>query len=263
MSPRASLVMSIRLGAREQDSSQLGLHLGIGQIGSPFLGHDDNVPGRKQLLVAAEKLPEEALHPVAPTGFAHLAPRHQPQPGAGSLPRSQGDAKMRGVKSFSPRLGPEVLPAAAEPLVSGKAGRMRGCVSVTGEMSLAGGLGGVRQRGSLSFTPRGACGPWPGGSATPGVRPSCSCGSKSRGCGTGAVCSVDTFVSWRFFLGGNFCHKLFINHFSTDLSRRRKLKLRKMGDLGNPSKPPDLSVRRALTLMAKGCRACQPELGKI
>jgi len=121
--------MSIRVGAGEQDSGQLGLHLGIGQIRSPFFGHDDNVPGRHQPLVASEKLPEEALHPVAPTGFAYLASRHQPQAGALPLSRGQGDAEMRRVKPFAPGLGPEVLPAAAEPLLPGKAGRVRGFVT--------------------------------------------------------------------------------------------------------------------------------------
>jgi hypothetical protein len=163
--------------------------------------------------VASKKLPEEALYPVAPAGFAYLASRHQPQAGACPLRRGQGDAEMRRVESFAPGLGPEILPAAAEPLLPGKAGRARGGVT--------GGLGGRRQRGSLWFTPRGVCGPWPGGFAAPGVRPWCSCGSGSRGCGTGAVGSADRFVSWRFFLMDNFCHKLFINHFRTLLSRRR------------------------------------------
>jgi hypothetical protein len=163
--------------------------------------------------VASEKLPEEPLHPVAPAGFADLASRHQPQAGAMPLPRSQGNAKMCRVESFAPGLGPLILPAAAEPLFPGKAGPGRDCVT--------GGLGGRCQRGSLWFTPRGVCGPWPGGFAAPGVRPWCSCGSESRGSGTGAVCSADRFVSWRFFLRDIFCHKLFINHFRTLLSRRR------------------------------------------
>lgn len=43
MSPRASLVMVVSVGAGEQDSGQLGLNLSIGQIRSPFFGHDDYV----------------------------------------------------------------------------------------------------------------------------------------------------------------------------------------------------------------------------
>jgi hypothetical protein len=87
--------------------------------------------------VASEKLPQETLHPVAATSFAHLTPRHQPQSGASPLPRGQTDAEMGSIESFAPGLGPEVFPAAAEPLVPGKAGRVRGCV--------IGGLSGVRQ----------------------------------------------------------------------------------------------------------------------
>ena len=141
MSPRASLVMFITVGAGEQDSSQLGLHLGIGQIRSPFFCHDDNVPGRQKLLVTAEKLPQETFHPVALAGLPHLAARHQPQPGACGLARGQGYAEVRRVPPFSPGLGPEVFPAAANPLVPGKAGPLRGCIT--------GGLGGVLQGGSL------------------------------------------------------------------------------------------------------------------
>jgi hypothetical protein len=114
--------MVVSFGAGEQDPSQLGLHLGIGQIRSPFFGHDDNIPRGQDLFVAPEKLPQEALYPVAATGFAHLAPRHQPQAGAFAFPRGQADAEMRRVQFLSSCLGPLVLLAAANPLVSGKAG---------------------------------------------------------------------------------------------------------------------------------------------
>jgi hypothetical protein len=135
MSPRASLVMVVSGGAAKQDSGQLGLHLGISQIRSPFLGHDDQVPRRQALLVASKKFPQEALDPVAPGGFAHLAPRHQPQPAVFPLPWYQADAEVRRVQFFSPCLGPEIFPAAPEPLVSGKPGRPGWCVSVTGDVS--------------------------------------------------------------------------------------------------------------------------------
>jgi|WetSurMetagenome_2_1015567.scaffolds.fasta_scaffold794104_1 hypothetical protein len=138
MSTRATLVMVIRWGAGHEKPGQLGLHLGVGQIGSPFFGHDDNVHRRQESFVAPEKLPEQALHPVAPMGLAHLAPRHQPQPGAGSLPRGQADAEVRRVQSFSPGLGPLVFLAAADPLVAGEAGRFPGPGGFTGEVSGAG-----------------------------------------------------------------------------------------------------------------------------
>lgn len=118
--------MLVRIGAGEQDSCQLGLHLGVGQIRSPFFCHDDDVPRGQEPFVESEKFPEQAFYPVAPEGFPHLAPRHQPQSGAVSFPRSQGNAEVRRMQPFPPGLGPEVLPTAAKPLFSGKAGRLRG-----------------------------------------------------------------------------------------------------------------------------------------
>jgi hypothetical protein len=195
MSPRATLVMVILAGVGKQDSGQLGPHLGISQIRSPFLGHDDNIPRRQALFVAPEKLPEEALYTVALKGLTHLAPRHQTQAAAWALPRGQTDAEMRRKQSFPPGLGPEVLPTAAEPFVSGKAGRLRGCGGITWEVSRAGRLGDALQRCSLYVTPRGACGLWPGGFAIPGVPPWCSCGSGSRECGTSLIDWAERCVS--------------------------------------------------------------------
>ncbi len=148
--------MLVSLGAGEQDSRQLGLHLGIRQIRRPFFGHDDNVLRRQKLLVAPEKLPEEALHPVAAVGFTHLAPRHQPQPGAFAISWGQADAEVRRVQSFSPCLGPQVLLTAADPLVSGKAGRLWGCGGFTLEASWVGGFWGGRERCSLKISHREA-----------------------------------------------------------------------------------------------------------
>lgn len=141
--------MTVNLSALDQDLQQFGFHLVIAQIRSPFLGHDDDISRRQVVFVAPKKLPEEAFHPVAPGGFAHLPPRYQPQAGAWAFPRRYTDAEMQRVQLFSSRLGPEVLPAAAQPLVSGKAGRLRGMGGVTGGVSWAGGLGGVLQRRSL------------------------------------------------------------------------------------------------------------------
>jgi hypothetical protein len=195
MSTRASLVMVVSSRAGKQDFGQLGLHLVIRQIRSPFFGHNNDIPRRQNLFVASEKLSKEALYAVALKGLAHLAPRHQTQAGAGPLPRGQADAEMRRKPPFPPGLGPEVLPAAAEPLISGKASRLRGCGGVTREVSWAGGLGGALQRCSLDLTPRGACGLWPGGFAIPGVPLWCSCGSGSRECGTFSIDWADRCVS--------------------------------------------------------------------
>jgi hypothetical protein len=82
--------------------------------------------------MAAKKFPEEAFNPVAPGGLAHLAPRHQPQPGACAFPWGQADAEVRCVQFFPPCLGPQVLPAAAKPLISRKAGLPGGGGRVTG-----------------------------------------------------------------------------------------------------------------------------------
>lgn len=149
MSPRATLVMTVNLPAPGQDFEQLDFHLVIGQVRSPFLGHDDDISRRQAVFVAAKKLPEEALHPVAPGGFAHLASGHQPQAGAGALPRGQTDAEMRREQPFPPGLSPEVLPAAAQPLLPGKAGRLGGGIGLVGMVRLAGRLAGVLQRRSL------------------------------------------------------------------------------------------------------------------
>ncbi len=56
---------------------------------------------------------------------------------------------MRREQPFPPGLGPEVLPAAAQPLLPGKAGRLGGGIGLRGAVRLAGGLAGVLQRRSL------------------------------------------------------------------------------------------------------------------
>lgn len=126
MSPRANLVISVQVRVTEQDSGQLSLHLGESQIRSSFFSHDNYVPRWQRFLRASKKLSEEALNAVTPGGLAHLAPGHQPQPGSLSFPRGYPDTEMRRVQFFAPCLGPEVLPATAKPLVSGKAGRLMG-----------------------------------------------------------------------------------------------------------------------------------------
>jgi hypothetical protein len=200
MSPRASLVMGVSVGAGKQDSGQLGLHLGVSQFSSPFLGHNDYVPRRQFFFVASEKLPQQPFDPVALEGLARLAPRHQSQPGAWALSWGQADTEMRCIQFFSPGLGPEILPATAKPFLPGKAGRPEGCRGATGNDSLAGGLEGMLQRCSLYLTPRGASGPWPGDAAKSGGPPWCACAPGSRGCGPGAVYSVEKFASCLFFL---------------------------------------------------------------
>lgn len=143
--------MMVSVGAGEQNPGQLGLHLARGQIRGPFLGHDNNVPPRQPLFVAAEKLPEEPLDPVAPEGLANFTPHHQTQAGAWTLGGGQADTEVRCGQFFSPGLGPEILPTAAQPLLSGKAGRPFGRGGGTGNVSRTGGFGGVLQCGSLNF----------------------------------------------------------------------------------------------------------------
>ena len=198
MSPRASLVMGINVGAGKQDSGQLGLHLGICQIRGPFFSHNDYIPRRQPVFVASEKLPQQPFDPIALEGLARLAPRHQSQPGAWALSWGQADTEMRCIQFFSPDLGPEILPATAKPFLSGKAGRPGGCCGGTGNVSLTGGLEGVFQRCSLYLTPRGASDPWPGGAAKSGGPPWCACAPGSHGCEPGAVYSVEKFVSLHF-----------------------------------------------------------------
>jgi len=111
--------MAVSLGEGKQYWGQFGLHLCIGQIRGPFLGHDNQISPRQLLFVAAKKLPQQPLDPVAPDGFARLAPHHQTQPGACTLPWGQADTEVRCVQFFSPCLGPEVLPTTAKPLLSG------------------------------------------------------------------------------------------------------------------------------------------------
>ena len=154
MSPRASLVMGVRVGAGQQDSGQLGLHLGVCQIRGPFFSHNDYITRRQPVFVASEKLPQQPFDPIALEGLARLAPRHQSQPGAWALSWGQADTEMRCVQFFSPGLGPEILPATAKPFLSGKAGRPGGCTGGTGNISLTGGLEGVLQRCSLFYTER-------------------------------------------------------------------------------------------------------------
>ena len=138
--------MMVGPGAADEYIGQFGLHLGIGQIRGPFFSHDNDIPRRQELPVAPEKLPEEALHPVAAAGLAHLASRHQPQTGTDAFPRGQADAEMRRVQSFSSCLGPDVLLMAANPRISGKAGRCRGGGGFPGEETCIGGLRRGRER---------------------------------------------------------------------------------------------------------------------
>jgi hypothetical protein len=81
--------------------------------------------------VAPEKLPEQALDPVALAGLAHLASGHQTEAAGFPFPRSQGDAEVRRIPAFSPGLDPEVFRTAAKSLVPGKAGRLRGGGGIT------------------------------------------------------------------------------------------------------------------------------------
>jgi len=146
--------MGVSFGAGQQDSGQLGLHLGVCQIRGPFFSHNDYIPRGQSVFVASEKLPEQPFDPVALEGLARLAPRHQSQPGAWALSWGQADTEMRCIQFFPPGLGPEILPATAKPFLSGKAGRPGGRRGGTGNVSRTGGFEGVIQRCSLFYTER-------------------------------------------------------------------------------------------------------------
>jgi hypothetical protein len=82
-------------GPGEQQPAQLLFDLMICQSRRPFLGHDHQVKGGQSGLVAAKKLPEQALDPVALDRFSQAPGNHQPQPGMAFLamaePRRLGE----------------------------------------------------------------------------------------------------------------------------------------------------------------------------
>ncbi len=100
--------------AGKEDPAQLPLDFGVGQIGCPFFGHDNNILWRQGLPVATEKFPEQPFHPVAPDGFPQTFGHHQPEPRPGARPRGQDDAEVRRVQPFPRRLGRQVFPAPAQ-----------------------------------------------------------------------------------------------------------------------------------------------------
>jgi len=187
--------MGVNRGAGRQNPEQFGLHLGIGQKGSPFFGHDDDIHGWQQLLVTPEKFPQQALDAVALRRRTHLAADRQTQTGGRPRRRGQADAEMPGVKLFPPGLGLEIFPPLAEPGFFREAGRPGRNRKGAGRWGLRGELGGPAQRNSSDLTKPGASGPGTGAAATPGGRLCCSCGLKTRGCGPSSVCWVERSVS--------------------------------------------------------------------
>jgi len=181
-------------GARQQDLGQLRNHLVIGQPRSPLFCHNDYLNVRQPVFMAAEKLPQQALHPIAPGGLAYFAPHHQPQSRAPAFSGRQANAEMRRMKFFSLNLNPEVFLTPAKPLVPTEATRLARGRAAFAAARLVGRRKSARQR-FPAFRPSDVCGPWPGVAATPGARPWCSYGSESHGFEPGASCSAEKSVS--------------------------------------------------------------------
>ena len=106
----------------EQQPAQLLFHLMICQSLRPFLGHDHQVKGGQSGLVAAKKLPEQALDAIALDRFSHSPGGHQPQPGMAFGHGCQGHAKMASVEPLALGLRPEKVLALAEPRRFGETG---------------------------------------------------------------------------------------------------------------------------------------------
>jgi len=102
-------------GPGEQQPAQLLFDLMICQSLRPFLGHDHQVKGGQSGLVAAKKLPEQALDAVALDRFSQAPANHQPQPGVAFGHGSQGHAKMARVEPLALGLRPQEILAMAEP----------------------------------------------------------------------------------------------------------------------------------------------------
>ena len=140
-------------GPGEQQPAQLLFDLMISQSRSPFLGHDDQVKGGQSGLVAAKKLPEQALDAIALYRFSQAPGNHQPQPGMAFGHGSQGHAEMAGVEPLTLGLRPQKFLAMAEPRRLGETGGPFGVGFWTGaeHRQLA---SGVRLRGSPPQTER-------------------------------------------------------------------------------------------------------------
>ncbi len=102
-------------GPGEQQPAQLFFDLIIYQSLRPFLGHNHQVKGGQSGLVAAKKLPKQALDAVALDRFAQTPSNHQPQPGVAFGHGSQGQAKMARVEPLALGLRPQKFLAMAEP----------------------------------------------------------------------------------------------------------------------------------------------------
>jgi hypothetical protein len=109
-------------GPGEQQPAQLLFNLMVPQSRSPFLGHDHQVKGGQSGLVAAKKLPEQALDTIAPDRFSHSPGSHQPQPGLVFGHGRQGHAEMARVEPLTLGLRPQKFLAMAEPRRLGETG---------------------------------------------------------------------------------------------------------------------------------------------
>ena len=140
-------------GPGEQQPAQLLFDLMVFQSRSPFLGHNHQVKGGQSGLVAAKKLPEQALDAIAPDRFSQAPGSHQPQPGLAFGHGRQGHAEMAGVEPLTLGLRPQKFLAMAEPRRLRKTGGPFGVGFWTGAVhrQLA---SGMRLRGSPPQTDR-------------------------------------------------------------------------------------------------------------
>jgi len=109
-------------GPGEQQPAQLLFDLMVSQSLCPFLGHDHQVKGGQSGLVAAKKLPEQALDAIALDRFSHAPGSHQPQPGMACGHGRQSHAEMARVEPLTLGLRPQKFLAMAEPRRLGETG---------------------------------------------------------------------------------------------------------------------------------------------
>ena len=171
--------------------------------------------------MAPEKFPEQASHPVAPHRFAEPFRHHQPQPRPFPGAWGQSDAEMPGIKPSSLGPGPEKFAPVQKAIRLGETGGPGGIKGQPGSGAPAA-FRRMAQESSPAVTRSGVYGLWPGGASISAALPWCSCGSKSHGCGPGANCWVEMYVSCVIILKSPDFSKLFIKHLSPSLSRARK-----------------------------------------
>jgi hypothetical protein len=84
-------------GPGQQQPTQLFFDLLVFKRLCPFLGHNDQVGGGHFSVVAAEKFPEQAFHPIPLHRLPQALGHNQPQPGASRGRGRQGHTEMARV----------------------------------------------------------------------------------------------------------------------------------------------------------------------